>query len=86
MFYGGLIFIIIHQSFVTLLLSKLVPIVTNHSSNPTTIASGIMQVVTALLNNNGDITIILTGIFPGKGKPAKVIGLINYLLEKYSRN
>ena len=49
------------------------------------IANGILQIVTALLKNHGDITIILTGMLPGKGKPVWFIGEINYLLEKYCR-
>ena len=44
-----------------------------------------MQVVSALLKNKSDVTIILTDIFPGQRKPIKFIGVVNYLLEKYSR-
>ena len=44
-----------------------------------------MQVVSALFKNKSDVTIILTGIFPGQCKPIKFIGVVDYLLEKYSR-
>ena len=43
--------------------------VTNRRSNTNEIASGIMQVVSALFKNKSDVTIILTGIFPGQRKP-----------------
>ena len=59
--------------------------VTNRRSNADEITSGIMQVVSALYKNKSDVIIILTGIFPGQRKPVKFIGVVNYLLEKYSR-
>ena len=59
--------------------------VTSRCKNSDEIANGIMQVDTTLLKNKSDITIILTGLFPGQGKPINLIRTINYLLEKYSR-
>ena len=59
--------------------------VTNHRNTADAIATWIMQVVTALFRNKGDITIILTGMLPGECKPVWFIGEINYLLEKYCR-
>ena len=44
-----------------------------------------MQDVSALFKNKSDFTNILTGIFPGQRKLAKLLRVVNYLLEKYSR-
>ena len=48
--------------------------VTNRRSNAGEIASGIMQVVSALFKNKGDATIILPGIFPGQRNPVSWCG------------